>query len=233
MSHRHSAFGIRHSAFTLIELLVVIAIISLLAALLSPALKSAKDAGKRVKCLSQLRQIPLANQMFAEDNGGLICPWVDSMTGGNTWEDTLRPYAKSRNLSGVAYYAAELFYCPKLLELKVPPMADGNYGYGGYATNYSYNGRLGGIRDADGSSNATYPLHYDGDYPRPERIVMAVDMLPSSSYGSPNVLSAWGSGPTWYVGFVHSGLVNAVALDGHAESLPRTATFAAMPLQWQ
>lgn len=70
---RASRTGFLRRIFTLIELLVVISIIALLITLLLPALKTARDMGKRAACAGNLRQIGVGATGYAGDNNGLFC----------------------------------------------------------------------------------------------------------------------------------------------------------------
>src|SRR5262249_16013117 len=78
----------RSRGFTLIELLVVIAIIAILAAMLLPAFASAKEKGKRAKCMNNLHQIGIALQMYATDNNDYLPEWApsDPSKGQSLWD---------------------------------------------------------------------------------------------------------------------------------------------------
>ena len=84
--------------FTLIELLVVISIISLLMAILMPALSRVRASAKQIKCASQMKQWVMATEMYAMDNSGYI-PYFgmkkdlsNPYSDRTYWYDMLAPY---------------------------------------------------------------------------------------------------------------------------------------------
>lgn len=73
--------------------MIVIAILAILAALLFPIGAIARDAARRSTCLSNLRQIALAHQMYVQDNDDTLPFWYEATPNGYVvWCQFLNPY---------------------------------------------------------------------------------------------------------------------------------------------
>ncbi|MGC8783641.1 MAG: prepilin-type N-terminal cleavage/methylation domain-containing protein [Armatimonadota bacterium] len=102
----------KRRAFTLIELLVVIAIIAILAAILFPVFAQARDKARQTADLSNLKQIGLAIQMYAQDYDETMAPaeaWRPDLPADPgqfvTWMALVLPYTKNHQIFRSPKYA--------------------------------------------------------------------------------------------------------------------------------
>ncbi len=86
------------TGFTLIELLVVIGIIGVLAAIILPALRAAREKGYTTQCSSNLRQIGAALQMYTNDFDGLLPHEDDKDADAKCWFEAVDPYLETRGM---------------------------------------------------------------------------------------------------------------------------------------
>jgi len=159
-AHAHLNAKSRRHAFTLIELLVVISIISLLVAILLPALGKARDAAVQLQCTSQLRSIGQYMMLYSTDNNGYSVDTLATLSGG-VWAPSAIVNGNRTN-TGYGSKLAHMGYIPTgrwtssvptktnapgMFKLLSCPAEPGNAvtSFGHFALSYRPNHRLMGL----------------------------------------------------------------------------------------
>jgi prepilin-type processing-associated H-X9-DG protein len=209
----------------LIELLVVIAIIGILAAMLLPALNSARERGKCIACVSNLKQLGLAVTLYADDYGDYL-PQAATQDGLG-WQDRLVPYLKNMgviaasNPTGYEYRRDEkVFSCPtsKLNYIRIGGDPNGaTYGYRSYAVSYEF------MPSAQAGDVQVF-RRTDVDQPTDKALLFDYnDLAPNGASGHPSDVNTVCPTTSQIADRIiprHTGgtIVNMVFVDSHVES---------------
>jgi prepilin-type N-terminal cleavage/methylation domain-containing protein/prepilin-type processing-associated H-X9-DG protein len=122
-------------AFTLIELLVVIGVIAILAAILLPVISRAKEQARSTACLSNLRQVGIALQLYVQDHENKLPAMYDALLSTNT---------PATNLATVDIVLTNYLGSPKILRC----VSDDKQLFDKTGSSYAWNSLLNG-QDAD------------------------------------------------------------------------------------
>ena len=155
-------------AFTLIELLVVIAVIALLVGILLPTLRGARESARTGVCLSNLRQIVIISQSYADANRGKSPALGQPYTALPNWGLVVQSYAGQAGDSGAGEGGLEMYQNKSVL---VCPTVNSYYG-GGLQRTYAVN--------ATGHAGAAMgdPDDFDDTHVPPWTVHIRIDAVP-------------------------------------------------------
>ncbi len=170
----------RRKGFTLTEVLVVIAVVSLLMAVLMPALARARQQGKSVLCLSNLRQLAIAAQMYANGNDDYFPMAMVTEMDGSLYKLCAWDFTTVYD-SGNRYVEPGLLWQGETTEkVQQCPAFKGaaNWGedrYTGYNYNTSYIGGRAAVKDGEAVSGTVIMSSKVGEVRRPEKCAIFGD----------------------------------------------------------